>query len=116
MTYTAAGLNAGVNGIAAAGTWIAFHTADPAGTAGANQAGTRSQTTWGAASGGSQAGSQVSVAEAAGTTLTHWSVNSAATGGTMIYSDQLRVGATPTPEAFGNAGTMLFTPTIAVTN
>jgi hypothetical protein len=111
VPYTNTGLNAAVDGIAAAGTWIAFHTADPAGVAGANQTGTRVQTTWAAASAGSRAGSQVSASIGAGVSVTHWSVNSASTAGTMVYSAAL--GAT---ETFGAAGTLQHTPTIAVTN
>lgn len=111
MPYTNTGLNAAVDGIATSGTWIAFHTADPAGTAGASQTGTRSQTTWAAASAGSRAGSQVSVAVGAGVAVTYWSVNTAATAGSMVYSAAL--GAT---ETFGAAGTLNHTPTIAVTN
>lgn len=111
MPYYNPGLNAGVDGIAAAGTWIAVHTADPAGTAGASQHGTRSQTTWGTAAAGSRAGSQVTISISAGTTITHWSVNSASTAGTMLYSAAL--GAS---ETFGSAGTLQHTPTISVTN
>lgn len=111
MPYYAPGLNAGVDGIAAAGTYIAFHTADPAGTAGASQTGTRVQTTWGAASGGVRVGSQVSASIGAGVSVTHWSVNSAATGGNMLFSAAL--GST---ETFGAAGTLQHTPTISVIN
>jgi hypothetical protein len=109
MPYTSTGLNAAVDGIAAAGTWIAFHTADPAGVAGANQTGTRSQTTWAAASGGSRAGSQVSTSIGAGVTVTHWSINSASTAGNMIWS-----GALSASETFGSAGTIQHTPTVTV--
>ena len=116
MPYYNPGLNAAVDGIATAGNWIAFHTADPAGTAGASQHGSRVQTTWGAASNGSRVGTQVSTAISAGTTITHWSVNSASTAGNMLYSDALRVSGTATPEAFGNAGNIQHTPTITVGN
>lgn len=109
MPYTSTGLNAAVDGIAAAGTWIAFHTADPAGVAGANQTGSRVATTWGAASGGSRAGSQVSTAIGGGVTVTHWSINSASTAGNMIWS-----GALSASETFGSAGTIQHTPTITV--
>ena len=111
MPYTSSGLNAAVDGIAAAGTWIAVHTADPAGVAGASQHGTRAQTTWAAASGGSRAGSQVSISVAAGTTISHWSINTASTGGSMLYSAAL--GAS---ETFGSAGTLQHTPTVSVGN
>lgn len=111
MPYTTTGLNAGVDGVAAAGTWIAVHTADPAGVAGASQAGTRYQTTWAAASGGSRVGSQVAIAVAGGVTITHWSVNTASTGGSQLYSAPLAAS-----ETFGSAGTYNFTPTISAVN
>lgn len=111
MPYTTAGLNAAVDGIAGAATWIAFHTADPAGVAGANQTGSRTQTTWAAASSGSRAGSQVSASIGAGVTVTHWSINTASTAGSMVYSAALAAS-----ETFGSAGTLQHTPTINVTN
>lgn len=111
MPYTTSGLNAAVDGIAAAGTWIAFHTADPAGVAGASQTGTRVQTTWAAASGGSRAGSQVAASIGGGVTVTHWSINTASTAGSMVYSAALAA-----PETFGSAGTLNHTPTLSVTN
>lgn len=114
MAYTSTGLTAAVDGIAAAGTWIAVHTADPAGVAGANQTGSRAQTTWATAGGTdprTRAGSQVSIAVGAGVTVTHWSINSGSTGGNMLYSAAL--GAS---ETFGSAGTLNHTPTIAIGN
>ena len=111
MGYSTAGLKAAVDGIAAAGTQISFHTADP-GTTGTNEiTGTRASTTWATASNGSRAGSQVSAAIPAGTTVTHWGIWSAATGGTFLYG-----GALSAPEAFGSAGTLQHTPTLSVTN
>jgi len=109
MPYTSTGLNAAVDGIAGAGTWIAFHTADPAGVAGANQTGTRTQTTWAAASGGSRVGSQVSASIGGGVTVSHWSINTASTAGNMIFSAALSAS-----ETFGSAGTIQHTPTITV--
>lgn len=114
MAYNANGLNAAVNGIASAGAVISFHTADP-GTTGASEVvgGTyaRQTTTWAAAANGSRAGSQVSAAIPAGTSLTYWGLWSATTGGTFLYG-----GSLSATETFGSAGTMQFTPTIAVTN
>ena len=109
MPYTSTGLNAAVDGIAGAGTWIAFHTADPAGVAGASQTGTRTQTTWAAASCGSRVGSQVSASIGGGVTVSHWSINTASTAGNMIYSAALSAS-----ETFGSAGTIQHTPTITV--
>ncbi len=115
MAYVAAGLNAAVNGIASAGTYISAHTADPS-TSGANEvvyasAGTRQQTTWGTASNGVRAGSQVALAIPASTSVTHWGIWSAATSGSFLGGFAL--GAT---ETFGSAGTLNHTPTISVTN
>lgn len=113
--YVTAGLNAMVNGVAAAGAYISAHTADP-GSGGASEvtyagAGTRQQTTWAVASGGSRTGSQVALAIPASTTVTHWGVWSAATGGTFLAGFPL--GAA---EAFGAAGALNHTPTLAATN
>jgi len=120
MPYYDSGLDLGVNGIAAGGTRIALHTADP-GSTGANEvAGTgRPATTWAAATsttvGGKTArqrvGSQVSAPIPAGTTVTHWSLMAAATGGQPLYSDAL-----PAPETFGSAGTLQVNPSILVAN
>jgi hypothetical protein len=112
MAYSNAGLNAAVDGIAAAGTRISFHTADPGTTGASEVSGTgRPATTWAAATTGARAGSQVSAPIAGGTTVTHWGIFSAATGGTFIYG-----GALAAPETFGSAGNLLHTPTINVTN
>jgi hypothetical protein len=114
MPYYPTGLTLAVDGIAAGATWIAAHTADPAGTVGANQTGPRVQTTWAAAAGTdprNRTGSQVAIAVAAGVTVTHWSVNTAQSGGAMAYSAALTTG-----ETFSNPGSLLHTPTIAVGN
>ena len=109
--YSTAGLNAASDGIAAAGTWIQMHTADPgaAGTTGVT--GSRAQTTWGAASNGSRTGTQVSIAIGAGVTVTHWSLWSASSAGTFLGGFALSAS-----EAFGAAGTIQHTPTITSTN
>lgn len=112
MPYTNAALNAAADGIAGAGARITFHTADP-GTTGANEVtGTgRPATTWGAASNGSRAGSQVTAPIPAGTTVTHWGISSAATGGTFLGG-----WALAQPETFGSAGEIQHTPTLTVAN
>jgi hypothetical protein len=112
MPFTNAGLNAAVDGIAAAGTRVSFHSADPGSTGASEVSGTgRPATTWGAASNGSRVGSQVSAPIGAGVSVTHWGLWSAASGGTFIYGGAL--GAT---ETFGAAGTIQHTPTITVQN
>lgn len=112
MAFTTAALNAAVDGIAAAGTRISFHTADPGTTGTSEVTGTgRPATTWAAASNGSRAGSQVSAPIGAGVTVTHWGIFSAASGGTFLYG-----GSLAAPESFGSAGTLQHTPTITVSN
>lgn len=114
MAFSTAGLNAAVNGIAGAGTYISMHSADP-GTTGASEitggAYARQQTTFAAASAGARAGSQVAVPIPAGATAKFWGLWSAATGGTFIYG-----GPLPADETFGSAGTLQHTPTLTVTN
>jgi hypothetical protein len=112
MPYTDAGLKAAVDGIAATGNRIMFFTGDP-GTTGANEiSGTgRPATTWNTGTNGVRPGSQVSAPIPAGTTVTHWGIGTAATGGTFLYGTALSA-----PETFGNAGTIQHTPTLTVTN
>lgn len=114
MPFTPAALNAAVAGISAAGRHISAHTADP-GTTGAGEVSggsyARQQSTFAAASNGTQVGSQVNVPIPASTTVTHWGVWSAATGGTFLFG-----GALAAPEAFGGAGTLQHTPTLQVAN
>lgn len=113
MSFNNDGKNAAVNGIAAAGTYISAHTADPS-TTGTNEVSggsyARQQTTWAAASAGSRAGSQVSVPIPAATSVTHWGIWSASTAGTFLGGFAL--GAT---ETFGAAGTLNHTPTLTAT-
>lgn len=116
MPYTTAGLDAGLNGRAAAGARITFHTADP-GPSGANEiSGTgRPATTWGAAeangAGRKRVGSQVVAPIGAGVTVTHWGISSAATGGTFLGGWPLDA-----PETFGSAGEIQHTPTLTDAN
>lgn len=109
--YTDATKNAAVNAIAALGAYISGHTADP-GTTGTNEVAggsyARQLTTWGAASAGVRAGSQISASIPASTTITHQGVWSASSGGTFIGSVALS-----SPEVFGSAGTWQHTPTIS---
>lgn len=112
MPYTNPGLKAMADGIAAAGTRISFHTADPGTTGAAEVTGTgRPATTWATGTDGTRVGSKVSAPIAAGTTITHWGLFSAATGGTFLYG-----GPLPAPETFGSSGTQEHTPTLTVTN
>jgi hypothetical protein len=114
MPFTDAVLNAAVGAVTALGDWISAHTGDPS-TTGANEVagGTyaREQTTWGAAASGDQTGSQVSIDIPAGTTVTHWGIWSAVSGGTF------RGGFALSPsESFGAAGVLNVTPTVDADN
>lgn len=112
------GLNANantlaVNAVAAAGTYISAHTADPGATGTSEVAGgsyARQQTVWAAATGSTtvtRAGSQVTIPIPAGTTATHFGVWSAATAGTFYgFVDS-------TDEVFGSGGNLLVTPTLS---
>lgn len=110
MPFTDSALNDAVNGIAAAATWISAHTADPS-AGGANEVAggsyARQQTTWGSASSGDRVGSQVAIPIPAATSVTHWGLWSAASGGT--FKGGFALGAT---EVFGSAGTLNHTPTL----
>lgn len=88
------------------GDWIAVHTADPAGGSANEVSGggyTREQATFPpATSGSSQA--QVVFDIPAGTTVTHWSRQSASSGGTN-YED----GVLSSNAVFNSAGTLTVT-------
>lgn len=112
MPYTDPALKAAVDGIAAAGARISFHTGDPGATGASEVSGTgRPATTWATATGGTRTGSKVSAPVPASTTVTHWGIWSAATGGTFLFG-----GSLSAPETFGSAGTIEHTPTLTVTN
>lgn len=111
--FTDSALNDMVNGVAAAATYISAHTADPSTGGGSEVAGgsyARQQTTWGSAASGDRTGSQVGIPIPAGTTVTHWGLWTASTGGTFKGGFALAGGS----EAFTNAGTLNHTPTLDV--
>lgn len=109
MAFTAAVLNAMIDAAATMGTYISAHTADP-GTSGASEviggSYARQQTTWGSASNGVRAGTQVTIPIPAGITVTHVGVWSAASGGLF------RTGAAITSQNFSTAANLLHTPTL----
>lgn len=110
MPLATSGLNDAANGVATAATYISAHTADPSGTGASEVTGgtyARQQTTWGAASGGSRIGSQVHIPVPSGTTVTHWGLWTAASGGT--FKGAWALGA---QEVFGADGTLDHTPTL----
>lgn len=113
MAFQTAARNAAAAAVGGVAGWVSFHTADPGGT-GTNEVtgGTysREQTTYGSPAGGSVVGSQVTADIPAATTITHWGLWSAASGGTWQGG-----WALTTPESYGGAGQYLFTPTITAT-
>lgn len=112
MPLNSNGLNASVNGLAAAADRISAHTADPGSTGTSEVTGgsyARQTTTWGSASAGSRVGSQVAIPIPAGTTVTHWGLWSS--GGT--FHGGYALGAS---ETFGAAGTLSHTPTLTAAN
>ena len=103
----------GSNGLGGGGTYISLHTGSP-GTSGANEVTggsyARVQTTWSSSSGGSKAGSQVTINVPASTTIAYFGIWSAASSGTYIGG-----GPLPNSETYTGAGTYLLTPTLTAT-
>jgi hypothetical protein len=116
MAYTNAARNIALDAIGSAAAFIGFHIADPQanGASGASEvvssAYSRQQTAWSSASSGSKVGTAVTSTIPANTTVTFWSLWSAATGGTFMGSWQLAA-----PESYGAQGTIVFTPTLTAT-
>lgn len=114
MAFTDATLNAAVEAVSALGDWISAHTGDPS-TTGANEvvggSYAREQTTWGASASGDQTGSQVSIDIPGGTTVTHWGIWSAVSGGTFVGGFALT-----SSEGFGADGVLNVTPTLDADN
>src|SRR5690349_13545126 len=114
MPFTTAPQNDAVTAVKGAATYISLHTADPS-TTGTNEVtgGTyaRVQTTWGSTSGGQSTGSAATINVPSGTTITHWGLWTASSGGTFYYG-----GTLPASESFGSAGTYALTPTLQATN
>lgn len=90
--------------------FISLHTASP-GTTGANEvvggSYARVSSTWGSISAASVTGSQVTINVPASTTITHWGLWDAGSGGN--YYDG---GALPASQTYASAGTYLLTPTL----
>lgn len=112
MPYEVAAENAALDGIGAVASWIALHTANPTAAgnsevAGGSPAYARKQTTWNPAASSSKTGSPVVIDIPAGTTVTHWSLRSAVTGGNMHY-----YGALPANEVYSSQGQYALTPTL----
>ncbi|MGH3096494.1 MAG: phage tail fiber protein [Streptosporangiales bacterium] len=73
--------------------YIATNTADPGATGASESGGARQQATFAAASAHARTASQVTAAVPSGTTVTHYSVWDAATGGNFLFG-----GALPSPQ------------------
>lgn len=111
MAYSDTALNAAINAVASAATYISAHTGSP-GVNGANEVAggsyARVQTTWGSASGGDRVGSQVAITIPASTTVSHFGIWTASSAGTFYAGEALTGGS----EAFTSAGVLNLTPTI----
>lgn len=98
---------------ASLGSWISLHTADPGQTgasevSGGSPAYARKQTTWGSASVGTIAGSEVLFDVPPSTTVTHVGIWSASSAGTFVeYADSADVAFTP-------QGQLKVTPSIVI--
>lgn len=107
--FSATGVNDALAGFPATG-YISLHTASP-GTTGASEvsggAYARVATTWAAASAGSRTGSQVTVNVPASTTITHFGIWDAATGGNYLGGGPLSAS-----ETFAAAGAAQVTPAL----
>lgn len=88
MTLSLDGQNAAADGVAAVYTWLSLWDGDPQGSgteiSGGSPAYARKSVTWGAASGGQRAATNVPIVfDVPACTVTHWAVHSAVTGGTL---------------------------------
>lgn len=116
--FSIAAENAAVNAITASARWVSLHTADP-GDNGTTAAGnevtggtySREQTTWDGAANSADTGTAVTIDVPSGTTITHWGLWDAATGGTFYFG-----GALPASETFGSNGTYSLTPTLSASD
>lgn len=110
MGFTMTPKNLSLDTIGAQSAYLSFHTGDP-GLTGANEVAggtyTRPQTAWSLAANAIKPGSVVHANIPSGTTITHWGLWTAQTGGTFYFGDLL-----PEPESFGAAGVYDFTPTM----
>lgn len=114
MGFTVTAENAAVTGVKDAGNHISLHTADPGDTGASEVTGgtyTREVTTWGTVASSAVTGSAVTSDVPAGTTITHWGLWTAVSGGSFLYG-----GSLAAPESFGSNGTYSLTPTISASD
>ncbi len=95
-----------LDALAAAFPWLSLHTAAPGTTGAAEIPGVvRKLVSWAATTPPTKVGGTVAVAIPTPVTVTHWSVWSAASGGSFGQG-----GALPSPIVFATAGTYNITP------
>lgn len=115
---SAARANAAIDAVVALGTWIKFHTANPgsAGTTAAATEVTRQQATFASASGGSASTTtDLTWISVAGTeTYTHFSMWTASSGGTFLWSGTVSGPAVTAGDTFSLlAGNIILSMTVA---
>lgn len=96
--------NAAIDTATGLGTWIKLHTGDPgsAGTANAASNTTRQQATMGSASAGAATNTAAVIwtSVPASETYSHWSMWTASSGGTFLWSGTITGGAVTSGETF----------------
>lgn len=113
MGFTTATRDEFLNDLDALATHVSLHTADPGSTGASEVSGgsyTRQAVTWAAASGGSKTAGAMTFQIPAGTTITHFGLWSAASGGTFVGG-----GALDAAQSYPTGGTYDFTPTVTST-
>lgn len=109
MAFTTVSKDTAVDALTNLGDYISLHTGDP-GTVGSNEVSggsyARQETTWGASSSGTAAGSQVTFSSVPSGSYTHYGVWSTLTG-TFRWGFALSPGVT-----LSATGTVLMTPRV----
>lgn len=110
MAFTDTALNTAIGAVKAAATYLSAHTALP-NSSGSNEVTggsyARQQTTWGSNASGDTTGTEVTIPIPAGTTVTHWGLWTASSGGTFYGGFALSAS-----EVFGSAGNLKLTATL----
>jgi hypothetical protein len=119
MPYTVTAETQALVGLVGDGTtdknnYISLHTGDPGSTGTLEVTGgtyARVSTNWAAPASSAVTGSSVTLNVPSGTTITHWGLWSASSGGSFLYG-----GTLPAPESFGSNGTYSLTPTLTASD
>lgn len=115
MALSDTGRNNAVNGLATTATHISLHTADPGLTGasevtGGSPAYARKAVTWGAASSGTRTSSAAISFDVPATSVSHFGLWTAATGGTFLGADTLKDSSgNAVVETFSAQGTYTLT-------